>query len=63
MTGNMVGSLLLITGAAVTLVFGWLGVDRVMLWLSIAASTVAGVLLAIAYSESRSRVRRSAGRR
>lgn len=61
MTGNMVGSLLLITGSSVALMFGWLGESTLMIWLSIGASTIAGVLLAVAYNEGRSigrRVRR-----
>jgi hypothetical protein len=61
MTGNMVGSLLLITGSAVALLFGWVAESTVMIWASIAASTIAGMLLALAYSESRS-LRRRAGR-
>ena len=59
MTGTMVGSMLLVAAAAAALVFGWLATSPVMIWLSIGASVAAGLLLAVAYNESRSIAPRS----
>ncbi len=46
-------ALLLIAGAAVTLVFGWLVASSVLIRISIACSVLAGSSLALAYHRSR----------
>jgi predicted exporter len=51
--------MLLVAAAAAALVFGWLATSPVMIWLSIGASVAAGLLLAVAYNESRSIAPRS----
>src|SRR5688500_13429930 len=47
------GSLLLIALAAITLVIGWIGADPPLIWVSIGASVVAAVLLALGYYRSK----------
>lgn len=56
MTALIGGSLLLIAGAAVTLVIGWIGADPPLIWISIASSVAAAVLLALGYYRSSSEV-------
>ena len=53
MTALIGGSLLLIAGAALALVFGWIGADTNLIWVSIAASVVSAVLLALGYYRSK----------
>lgn len=43
----------MIAGAAVALVFGWLGADPTLMWVSIGASVAAAVMLALGYNRSR----------
>ena len=47
------GSLLMIAAASIALVFGWLGADPTLMWISIGASVAASVLLALGYNRSR----------
>ena len=56
MTALIGGSMLLIALAAITLVIGWIGADPPLIWVSIAASVVAAVLLALGYYRSRSEI-------
>ena len=51
------GSLLLITGSALALIFGWLTAESALIWISIIASVVAGVLLALGYQRSKQELR------
>jgi hypothetical protein len=44
---------LLIVASAIVLFFGWVGANAVLIWASIVASVLAGVLMALAYSKSR----------
>ena len=60
MTWLIGGSVLLIAAAAVTLVLGWGNADETFIWGSIGSSVAAAELLALAYSRSRSELRRSA---
>ena len=53
MTALIGGSMLLIAMAAVTLVIGWIGADPPLIWVSIGASVVAAVLLALGYYRSK----------
>jgi len=53
MTALIGGALLLIAAAAITLVIGWIGADPTLIWVSIGASVVAAVLLALGYYRSR----------
>lgn len=54
MTALIGGSLILIVAAAVLLVVGWTSADQAIIWTSIAASVVAGVLLSLGYYRSKS---------
>ena len=56
MTALIGGSVLLIAGAALALVFGWIGADTNLIWVSIAASVMAAVLLALGYHRSKNEV-------
>jgi hypothetical protein len=47
------GSIALLIGAMVTLVLGWAGEHQYMLFVSIAASSGAAIMLALAYARSR----------
>jgi hypothetical protein len=47
------GSLLLIVGAAILLVVGWTSADQTLIWTSIVASVLAGVLLSLGYYRSK----------
>lgn len=51
----MVFSLLAIAVSAATLVYGWTSTDQMFLYVSIGASVVATVFMAVAYSRSRVR--------
>lgn len=53
------GAVVLVAGAVVALLFGWGQGDDGILFLSIAASAVAGVLLAIAYVLTRREAKRT----
>ena len=52
MTALIGGALLLIVASAITLVIGWIGADSPLIWVSIGASVVAAVLLALGYYRS-----------
>ena len=54
MTALIGGSLLLIVAAAVLLVVGWTSADQALIWTSIVASVIAGVLLSLGYYRSKS---------
>ncbi len=43
----------MIAGAAIALVFGWLGADPTLMWVSIGASVAAAVMLALGYNRSK----------
>ena len=58
MTALIGGSLLLIVGAAIALVIGWIGEDESLIWASIVASVAAGVMLSLAYYRSRAEAAR-----
>lgn len=58
MTALVGGSLLLIAGSALALVFGWLTAESTLIWISIGSSVVAGILLALGYQRSKQEVRR-----
>ena len=53
MTALIGGSLLMIAAASIALVFGWLGADPTLMWVSIGSSVAASVLLALGYNRSR----------
>lgn len=53
MTALIGGSLLLIVAAAILLVVGWTSADQTLIWTSIVASVVAGVLLSLGYYRSK----------
>lgn len=53
MTALIGGSLLLIVGASIALVIGWIGEDESLIWASIVSSVAAGVMLAMAYGRSK----------
>jgi len=55
----MGGSLVAIIGAALALVLGWTSTDQALLFVSIGASSVAAVCMALAYSSSRAPVKSS----
>lgn len=46
------GSMLLITGSAVALGFGWITANESLIWASIVATGTAAILLALAYYQS-----------
>ena len=54
MTALIGGSLLLIVAAAVLWVVGWMSADQTLIWTSIVASVIAGVLLSLGYYRSKS---------
>ncbi len=56
MTALIGGSVLLIAAAAVALVFGWIGADTNLIWVSILASVLSAILLALGYYRSKSEV-------
>lgn len=56
MTGLLAGSLLLLTGAAASVVYGWITENQTFVWLSVAASAGTAVLLALAYSRSKAEI-------
>lgn len=58
MTALIGGSLLLIVGAAIALVIGWIGEDESLIWTSIVASVAAGVMLSLAYYRSKAEAAR-----
>lgn len=58
MTALIGGSLLLIVGAAVALVLGWVGADESLVWTSIVASVGAAVMLSLAYYRSKAEMAR-----
>lgn len=53
MTALIGGSLFLIVAAAVLLVVGWTSADQALIWTSIVASVIAGVLLSLGYYRSK----------
>lgn len=53
MTALIGGSLLLIVAAAVLLVVGWTSAEQTLIWASIVASVIAGVLLSLGYYRSK----------
>jgi len=52
-TWLIAGSILGIVASAVSLGFGWIGANEVLVWTSIAFSVTSAVCLALAYSRSR----------
>ena len=54
MTLLLSGSLLLVAGSALALLMGWANADENLIWVSIGATILAGVLLAVAFVRSRS---------
>ncbi|HYI45946.1 MAG TPA: hypothetical protein VE174_10880 [Actinomycetota bacterium] len=62
MTALIGGSMLLIAGSAIALVFGWISAEANLIWISIGASVGAGILLALGYSRSKQEIR-GGGRR
>ena len=54
MTYLIIGSIVAIATSAAFLIFGWLGANEILIYLSIAASIGAAVCLALAFSRSRS---------
>jgi hypothetical protein len=59
MTLLVSGSMLLIAGSAVALVFGWVTANEALIWGSIVFSGGAGVLLALGYWKSRGELKRA----
>ena len=53
MTALVGGSVLLIVGSAIALVFGWGTANSSLIWTSIAASVAAAVLLALGYQRAK----------
>ena len=53
MTYLILGSIVCIAASAAFLIFGWVGANETLIYLSIAASIGAAVCLALAYSKSR----------
>jgi hypothetical protein len=62
-TGLIAGSLLLLTGAAASVVYGWISENQAFVWLSVASSAGTAVLLALAYSKSKAEVAAALERR
>jgi hypothetical protein len=56
MTALIGGSMLLIAGSAIALVFGWISAEETLIWTSIGASVAAGILLALGYSRSKQEI-------
>ncbi|MDQ3940284.1 MAG: hypothetical protein M3238_02920 [Actinomycetota bacterium] len=54
MTALIGGSVLLIAGSALALVFGWISADPSLIWISIVGSVGAAIFLALGYSRSKS---------
>lgn len=59
MTLLVSGSMLLIAGSAMALVFGWVTANETLIWGSIVCSGGAGVLLALGYWKSRAELKRA----
>jgi hypothetical protein len=59
MAGLIGGSLLLIIASAFALFFGWVSADPSLMWVSIAASGLSAVLLALGYGRSRAEIDRA----
>ena len=59
MTGFIGGSLLLIIASAFALFFGWISADPNLIWVSIVASGLSAVLLALGYGKSREEIDRA----
>lgn len=59
MTGLIGGSLLLLIASAVALFFGWITADSNLIWVSIVASGLSAVLLALGYGRSRDEIDRA----
>jgi hypothetical protein len=59
MTLLVSGSMLLIAGSAVALVFGWVTANEALIWGSIVCSGGAGALLALGYWKSRGELKRA----
>ena len=53
MTYLIIGSIVCIAASAAFLIFGWLGANEILIYLSIAGSIGAAVCLALAFSRSR----------
>lgn len=53
MTYLIIGSIVAIAASAAFLIFGWMGANEILIYLSIAASIGAAVCLALAFSRSR----------
>ena len=53
MTGLIAGAILLIVASAAALIFGWIGSNETLIWISIAGSVGAAVCLALAYYRSK----------
>lgn len=53
MTALIGGSLLLIVGAAIALVIGWIAADESLIWTSIAGSVAAAIMLSLGYYRSK----------
>ncbi len=58
MTALVGGSLLLIVGAAIALVIGWVAADESLIWASIGASIAAAVMLSLGYHRSKAEAAR-----
>ncbi len=58
MTALVGGSVLLIAASALALIFGWITAESALIWTSIIASVVAGILLALGYQRSRQELQR-----
>jgi hypothetical protein len=59
MTGLIGGSLLLIIASAFALFFGWISADPSLMWVSIGASGLSAILLALGYGRSRAEIDRA----
>ena len=59
MTALIGGSVLLIAGATIALVLGWVSASSSLIWTSIVASAGAAVMLALGYYRSRAVVQRT----
>ena len=57
MTALVGGSVLLIAASALALISGWLTAQATLIWISIGASVVAGILLALGYQRSKQDLR------
>jgi hypothetical protein len=59
MTGLIGGSLLLIIASALALFFGWITADPSLMWVSIVASGLSAILLALGFGRSRTEIDRA----